>query len=355
MWAGMLHLVVGNALIGWFEGILIAWRFSLSKRKAVLIMIPANYFSAWLGGLLLNHAIVNSLHLDLNNGWLWFWILVVLTYLITLVLEWPFVAICFRHSENWLARSAQANVLAQTASYIALFGWYWMASGTSLYTSLNVVSPAKMTLPQDVFVYFISEKDGDVYKRPLSGGDEIKVGTVQSTNVDDRLFVRPNSEDNRKFDLMARLEAAGSRDPRFVEVLTNLSVQAALDDRATYTSPPQYEGTWFNFGNARPLGSATNSDWKFRSGFWPIGGLLAENKSSGKTIHFSYETPFGAWTVRNAVHLPSDKVLFQLGENQVCVFDPRTRMVALLWHGRGPVPVIEDVIARGQEKRAQPP
>jgi len=118
----------------------------------------------------------------------------------------------------------------------------------------------------------------------------------------------------------------------------------------TYTS--QFEGTWFNFGAASPLGSATNSQWEFQAGFWPIAGLLAENKATGTKVHFSYETPFGAWTVRNAVHLPTDKVLFQLGKDQVCAFDPQSRKVALLWHGRGPVPVIEktESVASGQKE-----
>ena len=61
---------------------------------------------------------------------------------------------------------------------------------------------------------------------------------------------------------------------------------------------------------------------------------------TSESVRFSYETPFGAWTVRNAVHLPYDKVLFQLGDDQICAFDPVRRRVGLLWRGRGPVPVI---------------
>lgn len=83
------------------------------------------------------------------------------------------------------------------------------------------------------------------------------------------------------------------------------------------------------------------SPWKFWAGFWPIEGLKAENRTTGTNVHFSYETPSGARTVRNAVPLPSDKVLFQLGHDQICAFDPQSRKVALLWDGRGPVPVIE--------------
>jgi hypothetical protein len=126
-----------------------------------------------------------------------------------------------------------------------------------------------------------------------------------------------------------------------VDVLTNLLVEAAPDWRSTHTDPPQYEGNWFSFGEVQRLGSATNSQWKFRTGFWPVEGLHGSDKTTGQSVRFSYETPFGAWVVRNAVHLPSDKVLFQLGEDQICIFDPVRRQVALLWHGRGPVAVIE--------------
>jgi hypothetical protein len=50
--------------------------------------------------------------------------------------------------------------------------------------------------------------------------------------------------------------------------------------------------------------------------------------------------------IRNTVQLPSDKALFQLGEDQICVFDPTTRQVALLWRGRGPVAVMEKANAK---------
>lgn len=156
MWAGMLHLVVGNALIGLLEGGLLARLCQIPPGKAIGTMIAANYFSAWVGGLFVLGGIVPVLPMDLNNGWVWFWVMVV-----------------------------------------------------------------------------------------------------------------------------------------------------------------------------------------FSAGFWPVEGLRGKDPVSGKEIRFAYETPFGAWTVRNAVLLPSDKVLFQLGNDQICGFSPVDRRVALLWRGRGPVPVIE--------------
>jgi len=144
---------------------------------------------------------------------------------------------------------------------------------------------------------------------------------------------------------VARLDGSNRSGARFVDVLTNLLVDAAPDWRSTHTDPPEYDGTWFSFGEVQGLGSATNSQWEFWAGFWPVEGLRASHKITGERVRFSYETPFGAWMVRNAAALPSDKVLFQLGDDQICAFDPVTRRVALLWHGRGPVPVIESANA----------
>jgi len=341
MWAGMIHLVIGNALVGLLEGLLLGWWFGVPRAKAVGAMIVANYASAWLGGLFIRGAIVKVLPMDLTNGWQWFWIMVVVTYCLTLVLELPFIAWGFRGAQGWLKRSVRASLLVQSSSYILLFGWYWMASGTSLYTKMHVVAPEDLALPESVLVYFIASSDGNVYRRGLGSKDEQRIYELHSKDDNDRLFVRPSALDTNRWDLMARLETGDWRNPRFVEVLTNLHVQAVPDWRSTHTDPPDYEGTWFSFGKVQGLGSATNSQWEFWAGFWPVEGLRASQKETGERVRFSYETPFGAWTVRNAVHLPTDKVLFQLGDDQICGFDPVERRVALLWHGRGPVPVIE--------------
>jgi hypothetical protein len=340
MWASALHLLVGNLLVGLGEGCLLTWLFAVPARRSLWIMILANYFSAWIG-VFICAAIVRALPMDLNNGWIWFWVMVVVTYGMTLVLEWPFIALCFRGTQGWLRRSVRASLVVQSVSYVLLFGWYSMASGTSLYTKMHVVAPADLSLPESVLVYFISPTDGSVYRRPLVGGSEKKVFDLHSTNDNDRLFARPCKNDTECWDLVARLEMKNRRDVRFVDVLTDMPVEAAADRGSMHTDPPLYEGTGFTFGEAQPLGNATDSHWEFRAGFWAGEGLSAENKTTGERVGFSYETPFGAWVVRNAVHLPSDKVLFQLGDNQICAFDPVTRRVALLWHGRGPVAVIE--------------
>ncbi len=345
MWAGMIHLVIGNALIGLMEGLLLGWLFRLPRLKAIGAMIVANYASAWLGGLFIRGAVVAALPMDLTNGWMWFWVMVVMTFCLTLLLEWPFVAWFFRGARDWLRRSLRASLVVQGISYLFLFGWYWLASGTSLYTRMHTAPPTDLALPEATLVYFIDPADGNVYRRELAGGGLQKICELHSTDDNDRLFVRSSATDSNRWDLMARLETLDHHHPRFVEVLTNMPFEAAPDWRSTYTEPPDYPGTWSNFGEVQALGSATKSRWQFWAGFWLIEGLRATHKATGERVSFSYETPFGAWTVRNAVHLPKDIALFQLGNDQICAFDPVSRCVALLWHGRGPVPVIAKVSA----------
>ena len=291
MWAGMIHLVVGNAVIGVLEGLLLGWLFCMHRGKAIGAMIAANYASAWLGGLFIRGAIVEALPMDLTNGWFWFWFMVVATYGLTLLLEWPFIAWGLQISANWLMRSIRASFLVQGASYVLLFGWYWMASGTSLYTKMHIVAPQDLSLPESVLVYFIAPSDGHVYRRNLRGGDEHRIGELHSTDENDGLLVRPQAADTNRWDLMARLETTDRRKPRFVPVLTNLMVEAAADWGRTHTDAPDYEGTWFNCGEVQALGGATNGQWKFWAGFWPVEGLRASRKETGEYVRFSYETP----------------------------------------------------------------
>jgi hypothetical protein len=283
MWAAMLHLAIGNALIGMFEGLLLGWIFKAPKGKAITFMVIANYFSAWVGGLFLRGAAVRMLPLDLNNAWKWFWIMTLLTYAMTIVLELPFIIPLLKHSEHVLRRGLRASVVVQSASYAILFGWYWMASGTSLYTRMHIVAPDQLALPNDIRVYFISAQDGDAYKAPLFSVKLEKVQELGATNKNDRLLVRPNSSNPSRWDIVARIQDENGRDAHFVSVRTNFAAKVAPDSRSM---DQRFEGTWFNFGSVSALGTASTSDWKFFAGFWPIEGLHGSNEKTGAKTHF---------------------------------------------------------------------
>ena len=330
MWAGMLHLFFGNAIIGFFEGFILAKFFKLQAHVCIWTMMLANYFSAWLGGLFLNQQITNHLPFNLYNAWHWIWTMVVVTYLITLVLEWPFVFFCFRKEPNRLKRSWLGNLLINSLSYVLLFGWYGMASGTTLYTKTNIVQPSEINFPKNGIVYFISETNS-VCRFDFGSRKTEFVCRLDADDKDGRLFTRPSAFDTNHWDI---LESSKSN-----LICTNLDVVADQSWRDG-TGPTRIGGTWFNFGYAPKLGAAEKSSWQFRTGFWPVEGLRGANSNFQEHIHLSLETPFVDWVARNATHLPGDFIVFQLGANQICLFEIATRKMALLIKGRGPVVVL---------------
>lgn len=329
MWAGMLHMVFGNVIIGIFEGTILSRVFKLKSGVCVLVMICANYFSAWGGELFLNYQITKLLPFNLYNAWHWIWAMVFVTFLITLILEWPFVFFCFRKEQDRLKKSLRGNLLVNSLSYALLFSWYCLASGTTLFTKTNIVQPSEITFPKEGLVYFISETNG-VCRFDFSSRQTEKICSLEA-DKNARLFVRTSAFDTNNWDI---LDSA-----KKILVCSNLQVTATPCWRDT-NDPNRIEGTWFNFGAAPKLGNAEKSNWKFRTGFWSTEGVHGANTNSGENIHFSLETPFVSWIARNATQLPKDYVVFQLGDNQICLFEAATKKIALLARGQGPAVVL---------------
>ncbi len=349
MWAGMLHLVFGNFFIGVGEGLVLAWVFKLRKIAAMALMIAANYASAWFGLSWLQSQFTQSLDLELYNAWRWVWIMAGVSYLSTLVLEWPFVALCFLKQRAWFRRSLIGCLLIQTISYVFLFGWYWGASGKGLYTQGVIVPLSEFALPNGVAVYYIGEDDGNVHEFDFGTRQTQQVFQLGSTNVEDRLLMLQSQLGGGPYGINARLETTNRNEPLLREVMGGLKQeQVALDEEMDEDT----EGTWFNFGPVMCVGGITNTDWEFETGFWPVEGLAALTTNGKVKLHLAFETPFVAWSVRNATQLPAGQVVFQLGEKQVCILEPETRKVTRLVFGRGPVVVVRS--ARGAVPPSSP-
>jgi hypothetical protein len=330
MWARGIHLFVGNLAIGIGEGLLLAVLFKKRAAPCIGIMIVANYFSAWIGGFLLTTNLSDWLGLDLNTAWRWLWIMVVAAYFLTVLLEWPFVAFCLRGSSGWRAKTVWGSLVVQAASYVVIFGWYWAASGTSLYREVAIVPAAEIHVPKGTVLYFIANDDGDVYALDLSQKEPRKVHELGSRSWFDRLQATASDTDSGQWDLIARL-VTDQKEPTLKTVLHNFATVVP-----TPTERSGYE-EWANSGEVSRLGTAGESGWKFRAGFWAFEGLSGENAKDGRRLHLSLETPFLEWYVRNATQLPGDQVVFQLGRDQICILDPVAKKIALVARGWGPI------------------
>lgn len=338
LWAGMLHLTVGNAIIGSLEGLALAGVFKLTSKRCVLIMVTANYLSAWLGGVGIAQWLAGTISWDIYTAWANLWLLVAVTFLLTVFLEWPLVAACFERQHDRWRISLKASFLVQLASYVVLFASYWLASGKSFPGESIVVSLDQIGLPRNAIVYFIGSGDGRIHELDLDSGDTRVVSQTNSTNHHDRLVFRISDSNPGEAILCLRREIDGQRDgviePLPASFRTN-SVEVESDDNVR-------RDLWFDFGPAKVLGGATNSSWVFRTGFWEAAGLNVRNASTQVRFRLAWETPFSRWPARSAYHLPGDKVIFQFGFDQICVFDAPARTIARLAKGRGVAVALKD-------------
>ncbi len=336
IWATLFHMTLGNACIGVLEGTLLASLYRVSAGRAISLMILANYFSAWVGWSYL-HLLVDRNDISLDNAASVLAGMVAVAYATTLFLEWPFVAGCFWRAENPLRRSVTASMLVQSVSYVLLIGWYGLASVNSLGTDLTIVPPDQIALPHDVCIYFIADEDGDVYSRELGTGRQRQVYELKSRDVEDCLSFQASESEAGFHKIVALLESR--HEPKVVDLDVAVhdencplskNGRPLMADR--FLSPSR--------GTASKLGSAYDSPWTIKAGFWAAQGLSGENTKTGEQFRFAIETPFIQWNVRHAILLPADQVLFQLGKRQICILDLKTRKVAVLCFGHGAVAVL---------------
>lgn len=340
MWAGAFHLLIGNALIGILEGAILAIFFPVSYARAVLLMVLADYFSAWLGWFWIQELSRNQNEIDLYGARRVIWKMFVVTYVATIVLEWPFVAGCFWKTSHWFRRSLLASLLIQSTSYLFLFLWYQHVSVNSILTETVIVTPDQIALPSDVRIYFVSDVDGDVYTSRLSGGPMEKIFDVPSAEFAYCLSIEAFNRDSE----VGQLVVVAGREYRHHpgQIPLNITFPAASCP-AEKQSPPATRRYFPDPDslNGVHLGSALESPWSCEAGWYPTQGLSGENSQTGARFRVGLEVPCIQWDVRHPIVLPGDLFLFELGERQICIFDPKTKKVAVVARGHGVIAVID--------------
>jgi hypothetical protein len=331
------YLFLGNALIGVVEGLLLAWIFRRPAAMCVMVMILANYCSAWGGGFFFLTAAQPPDNLDLYSVRDWLgklYGLVALSYAATLLIEWPFVAFCFRKTEHWFRKSLYASLIVQTASYVVIILAAWFFSQTELLTDVTIVPPSQANVPRGLRLYFVSPSSRDVCRLDFDTKEETTLCRLPGDSWPD-LYVAQSKADANRVDLLAM---SGGDD----------STPFLLREFARDGPPPRakrpmrgqpQEGARSNKEPDEFVPPDIKTDWEFyRSRYHsPWGALEGNNVKDGRQIWLILEIPPLTWSAHLIATLPDGHVLFQLGENQICVLDPEKRTVALLAKGRGAV------------------
>jgi hypothetical protein len=333
MLAEIIHLTVGNAVIGIFEGLLLSILFKLKKLKTIGLLLLANYFSAWIGLMFLyQYSILPTFHITLENARPFFWLSFLLTWAITMILEFPFIALAFRGKSGWLKKSISGTFITQTASYLLLFGWYSIASVNSLYANTEVIDISGMSMPGNVTLYFISPEDRHLHMRTLTNAEEKIYSDFQIQETYKPFTFEPNDASKSTWNLIVKKQHK--------IILEGFRAEDIPVARQGDITPYGFDYDW-NGLYIPKLGSARDSPWIFKLGLaWASEGLFGRNEITGGKIHIAYDTFFGSLKISQATMLPDNIIIFQLGEDQICIFDFVKRKIAVLTRGMAPVPVI---------------
>jgi len=97
------------------------------------------------------------------------------------------------------------------------------------------------------------------------------------------------------------------------------------------------------------LPNVQTNEWRYTVGFWAAEGIAAEQIATGKWEHYAFETPFGSWPIRNATQISENQIVFQLGDDQICIMDRARKQIARVANGRGPVVVPQELNSRPDE------
>ncbi|MBN1868617.1 hypothetical protein JW916_15145 [Candidatus Sumerlaeota bacterium] len=336
--ATFLFLLLGNCLIGSLEGALLAIIYRVPPARAATLLIVANYFSAFAGGSLVTGPIYRALNPNLNTVWPVFWGLVAISYAVTLAFEFPFVLFALWRSQKRFRKSVVGSFVIQSVSYVLLCGWFWMAGTPSPFTEMQIAPISEMTVPENVLFCFISPDDGAVYVRSLTNPTRMKYSDLNPRYQETSLHVSPSYYFPGEWALVVSLSIDGSHYQNVVKEAFSSSVVPF----STYPSRDEDLQIRGSADVSRRTAAADQSvvnPWAF---------LTREEflaKRGGRLAGFAYQTMLGgffnSWPARNASLLPTDKILFQLGDDQICLYDPETNRVALVERGRGPVAFIE--------------
>ena len=318
MWAGCFALLFGNFFIGVFEAWLIRGRRKVFAASATP-MIVANYLSmlAGIGLMYLASPLAARAQLDpfdrslplLLGMW-------AATYVLSVLVEWPFVANTAGTRVGLRALGLSAKV--QTVSYVFLAVFSYFVGSTSA-LNLSITSAASVTSVEG-WAYYLALDNVNVLRTRLDGSRTEQVAKLdfEIGSQFSRITVEPTSNGDRSR-LMYREYGA---DRELVKNVGN-AAQAAGGERDS--------GNLIQIGNGSFGPGATR---KFADspmvycGFWQREGLMVNG------VRFALETPFLSTPWRCPIVLPDGSIVAQFGE-AIVVVDADRRIVAKIGEGRG--------------------
>ena len=339
----MWHLVFLNLFIGIAEGVAI-WHAGVRGRRAISVMVLANYISAWTASFYLYPIYLllrRSVFADdpFFNPHALLATLIAISLVGSVICEIPFVFVAAEGSSAPRRRVLRAYLLTQLITHAVVSFLYIAASNLSLLGGMrHEQSPAPLTSHLQGWVYYLSPQGDELRRIRLDGtsAEPVPDALLSGPKWGARLYWLP-SEDGSSWDLYAREDAP---------ILTNVRGRPGLF-RNYDGGPPDMPGS-----DAADLRDADARPWSIR--FWTFmeRGLLVGRREDRLFYHsgqtFGFGIPFEIWEASTATVLPGNLIVAgfrdvsRIGDDRIILIDPDGRRVALLARGTGPVVMLDE-------------
>lgn len=330
---GFVHLLFGNLLIGILEGLLIVFLFNTERKRTIRIMILANYATmltgviilSYAGGLLHDHIFWKATIYNAREYVAGFF---VVTFLITIILEWPFCYWALRGKDKQGQRSLYASIAAQTASYAILIPFYIFGGGTSLYGANISIEPSSyFASDKNAYIYFVSLDDKKLCRINLDGKNLSEVNIPHFSNS--------------KVKLSFKLTADGKYLNLYVnDTLLKVNAIPKIVEKPRELSSIDWTGSFSRYGPAADLRPEGQRDLDVETmSFYGYKGLRVKNKKSGEVLNIGYNELPVTFHAVNATVLPNNQVVFQFGE-QIILLDVHAKKLGLITMGHSPVVIL---------------
>ncbi|MDX9911870.1 MAG: hypothetical protein RBS39_08570 [Phycisphaerales bacterium] len=340
IWSGILHLTVGNLFLGIAEGVALALLARVRMVRSCLWMILANYVSAWLGLFMLRplHAAIAEVFggASINTEKQVLLLMLVAAWLGSILVEMPFAWLAARRSACGAMRLVVSMVVVQSASYLALYAYYRTASSLTLLTE-TAIDPSLSFVPRrdDAWYYYMRADRSAIERVRLDGSHREHVAPLPATGHYARLVGRSPSAGDRSVTLqLLVIDPDEHVVAEFATGIEGRAVPARLPEELS-----MWQDLWSEWPAFHEDPSIDHGVDRERDIEIPI--ELVVRHPEGQ-LGLALSTPFASWYMDNTIITRDGLVIFDLGQDQVAILEPRTARVGMLARGMGGVLVIED-------------
>jgi len=334
------YRMIGTLPIALCEAVLINEIFKTRRVKTYGMMIVANYASMIVGYAalgLLNMAALDWLSSIMpQNGWILIPPGIVASFLLTILLEYPFMMWALRTARVPIHNTLRACVLVQIPSYCILLPCFLLMSDFGLYGRIKFNNSLAFVRNENATLFYISAKDHNVYRRTIRSGmrDDVKVA---STHGGRRRLILVRCQDSENLDLYM-LQPEGN-----LQLLVR-SVDEANEAQDIMSNT--------ELGEARASGKIRTTvvdlrpleQRRWRVFVNPLSerAFTLIDEEGGERMHFPLSPPYQIYGGAHCVSvLPGDEIVFEFASN-ICIYSRVSNRCAVVCKGKSPVVILAE-------------